>query len=184
MDDEYQTATISQLFAYGEFAGETDPRWIALFRDDLVSGVVIGEEIMLPPARHDKITERFPGHSYEHQLLCARAAAWLEDRGYKWSVQRRDLYYAGGCVADVRALGVPLYVECGATRALKALKALADDARVLICPYIGEEDRGYLFHRAQPLRRMAYEEWCEAQPRRPAAGEVLGDLVGLPRRPG
>jgi integrase/recombinase XerD len=133
------TTDLDRIFAVGHVSGEREPLYVKLLRHELRSATARIDPVVLPPSRLPP--EDFAGKSYEHKKLCAQAATWLEDQKLRWAVD--DLDYVGG-TADVRAVGIELYVECGYAQASKVLDALVANQEVLICPY-GADGRAFLF---------------------------------------
>lgn len=85
-----------------------------------------------------------------HQVVCARAALWLEQRGMNWSDSALD--YAGGA-ADVASEDQTVFVEAGYTQARKVVRAARAGISVLVAPY-GEPLIGYFFRPTEKCKHV------------------------------
>jgi hypothetical protein len=86
-----------------------------------------------------------------HQVVCARAAIWLENRGLNWH-GGNCLHYPGG-IADVLSFDKLIAVEAGYTQSKKVLDALCAKVSVLVVPY--PDEGGWMIE--APLKGYFFE---------------------------
>lgn len=146
---------LCDIFALDHSFGESDFTRLEALMEMLKEGAACVELAQIPAARkcgkrkfHPPL-DLFSGRTPQHRELCARAVQWLWSRGIAWENSRAlDAGY-GSYRADVISDDGSVIVECGYTKASKAIDALAKERRFLIIPYPEEigllTEIGFLF---------------------------------------
>jgi hypothetical protein len=126
-----------------------DPRQENSNRDLEELEVVLADKVKLEIVKMTPVPDdgtfrldRFSGQ-FEHQLLCAAVAKYLDGLGREWTILRKHLRCPGG-IADIITTDGRLVVEAGCTRAKKVVSCLADGRQVMLVPFDGDGEMAFL----------------------------------------
>lgn len=134
---------LKDVFSFGQFFGEKDPRSIRELKILIDKGLITVSRETLPSEPFFLINEAWFGGGEAHRQLCMLAATWLMDHWFWEPENGCEADYPGGR-ADVLSADEQIAVECGYTRASKIVDALRSYVSVLVVPYMNTKC-GFLF---------------------------------------